>query len=215
MDMKKIIIKKFHKLQGKRDLWTIYNDFLILSAITISNSIDLVNRKHREEQFLQVESKYSREEMIVFGEILGALTVALETPGDILGELLMELDLGSKLNGQFFTPYHLCELTAQLTIDKDKLINEINEKGYITLNEPASGGGAMIIAFAEAMKSLGFNPQKQLIVTCNDLDIKSVYMTYIQLSLLGIPAIVEHMNTLSLEKYSTWKTPGYILRKVW
>ena len=73
----------------------------------------------------------------------------------------------------------------------------------------------MVIAFAEAMKSLGFNPQKQLIVTCNDLDIKSVYMTYIQLSLLGIPAIVEHMNTLSLEKYSTWKTPGYYLRTCW
>lgn len=213
--MKKLMMNKFKKLQGKRDLWSIYNDFLIFTAISISNSVDLANINNREKQFLELESKYSKNEMKIFGEIFEALTIALETPGDILGELLMELDLGSKLNGQFFTPYHLCELTSRLVIDKDKLTNEINEKGYTTLNEPASGGGAMIIAFAEAMKELGFNPQRQLIVTCNDLDIKSVYMTYIQLSLLGIPAIVEHMNTLSLEKYSTWKTPGYILREIW
>lgn len=213
--MKKIMIKKFQKLQGKRDLWTVYNDFLMFAAICISNSVDIVNRTQREKQFLEVEKRYTKEEMQIFGELLGALTVALNKPGDVLGELLMELDLGSKLNGQFFTPYHLCELTAQLAIDKDKLTNEINEKGYTTLNEPSVGGGAMVIAFAEAMKELGFNPQKELIVTCNDLDIKSVYMTYIQLSLLGIPAIVEHMNTLSLEKYSTWKTPGYYLRTYW
>ena len=186
--MKKIMIKKFQRLQGKRDLWTVYNDFLMFAAICISNSVDIVNRTQREKQFLEVEKRYTKEEMQIFGELLGALTVALNKPGDVLGELLMELDLGSKLNGQFFTPYHLCELTAQLAIDKDKLTNEINEKGYTTLNEPSVGGGAMVIAFAEAMKELGFNPQKELIVTCNDLDIKSVYMTYIQLSLLGISA---------------------------
>ena len=148
------MIKKFHKLQGKHDLWTVYNDFLMFAAICISNSVDIVNRTKREKQFLEVEKKYTKEEMQIFGELLGALTVALNKPGDILGELLMELDLGSKLNGQFFTPYNLCELTAQLAIDKDKLTNEINEKGYTTLNEPSVGGGAMVIAFAEAMKSL-------------------------------------------------------------
>lgn len=209
------MIKKFKKLQGKRDLWTVYNDFLMFAAICISNSVDFFNRNYREKQFLEVEKRYTKEEMKIFGELLGALTVALETPGDILGELLMELDLGSKLNGQFFTPYHLCKVTAKLLVDKNKISQEIEEKGYTTLNEPSVGGGAMVIAFAESMKEEGFNPQKQLVVTCNDLDIKSVYATYIQLSLLGIPAIVHHMNTLSLEKYSTWKTPGYYLRKVW
>lgn len=213
--MKKLMIKKFQKLQGKRDLWNVYNDFLMFAAICISNSVDIVNRNHREKQFLEVEKRYTKEEMQVFGELFGALTVALDKPGDILGELLMELELGSKLKGQFFTPYHLCQLSANLIIDKKKIKKEVQEKGYTTLNEPSVGGGAMVIAFAEAMKELGFNYQKELIVTCNDLDIKSVYMTYIQLSLLGIPAIVEHMNTLSLEKYSTWKTPGYYLRAVW
>ena len=86
------MIKKFQKLQGKRDLWTVYNDFLMFAAICISNSVDIVNRTQREKQFLEVEKRYTKEEMKIFGELLGALTVALNKPGDVLGELLMELD---------------------------------------------------------------------------------------------------------------------------
>ena len=70
----------------------------------------------------------------------------------------------------------------------------------------------MIIAFAEVMRKHGYNPQEDLKVICNDLDIKSVYMTYIQLSLLGIPAAVLHMNTLTLEHWDTFKTPFWKLK---
>ena len=36
-------------------------------------------------------------------------------------------------------------------------------------------------------------------------------MTYIQLSMLGIPAVVRHQDTLTQETMSTWYTPNYIL----
>ena len=71
----------------------------------------------------------------------------------------------------------------------------------------------MPIAFAEVMKEKGYNPQKQLLVIAQDLDIKAVHMAYIQLSLLGLQAKVYHMNTLTLETYSEWKTPFWILKK--
>jgi hypothetical protein len=36
-------------------------------------------------------------------------------------------------------------------------------------------------------------------------------MTYIQLSLYGIPAIVRHGNSLTMQSWSQWLTPVYIM----
>lgn len=68
-------------------------------------------------------------------------------------------------------------------------------------------GGATIIALVRTMLKRGYNPQKQLFVICGDLDIKAVQMTYIQLSLLGIPAVVKNQDALTLETKSIWYTP--------
>src|SRR5579863_8704513 len=49
--------------------------------------------------------------------------------------------------------------------------------------------------------------QKHLHVTAVDVDPKCVHMTYLQLSLLHVPAIVVHGNSLSLEEFGHWYTP--------
>lgn len=69
----------------------------------------------------------------------------------------------------------------------------------------------MILGFAKAMADNNFNYQSQLCVTAIDIDIRCVYMCYLQLSLYGIPAVIIHGNTLSLEEWSEWQTPAYIL----
>lgn len=132
-------------------------------------------------------------------------------PTDILGEIFMELDLGSKWKGQFFTPMTVCKAMADMTIaDTKNLEKIIKEKGHFTVLEPACGGGALIIALAVEIKKEGFNYQECMKVTAVDLDLKAVCMCYIQLSLLGIPAIVVHGNSLTQETFSTWKTPMYL-----
>lgn len=50
-----------------------------------------------------------------------------------------------------------------------------------------------------------------MVVTATDVDIKCVWMTYLQLSLYGIPAVVIHGNSLSMQEHSRWYTPVYIL----
>jgi len=204
------MVKMFKDLSYKHSLWEIYSDFLEMSALVISNSLDIINYRFREERYLEIVKKYTKEELSLFPKLLVELAHALEEKvSDVLGELFMEMEFGGKWNGQFFTSYHLCLVTAELSFQGiDKIINEV---GFVTVNEPACGGGAMIIAFSEIMKKHGYNPQQQLKVICNDLDLKAVHMTYIQLSLLGIPATVCHANTLSLEVFSTWKTPTWML----
>lgn len=36
---------------------------------------------------------------------------------DFLGSIFMSLNLGNEHNGQFFTPYHVCELMAEVTME--------------------------------------------------------------------------------------------------
>lgn len=46
---------------------------------------------------------------------------------------------------------------------------------------------------------------------CIDIDARCAHMTYLQLSLLHIPAIVLHANSLSGEVWSRWYTPAHAL----
>jgi hypothetical protein len=81
----------------------------------------------------------------------------------------------------------------------------------VTTLEPACGGGAMVIALAEALKDEGVNYQHHLHATAVDVDLKCVHMAYIQLALLHVPAVVIHGNSLSLEEHSRWRTPAHVL----
>lgn len=203
------MVKLFEELSYRHNLWTVYSDFLEMAAISIRCSVDMIYRSKGEGRYKQIMSNYNEKERFIFPKLLGELTKALEIPGDYLGEVFMELGLGSKWKGQFFTPYHLCLLTAQVSLDGVE--DKIKENGFVTLNEPACGGGAMVIAVAQVIKEKGFNPQQQLKITAQDLDTKAVHMSYIQLSLLGIPAQICHANTLSLEVFDVWETPFYVL----
>lgn len=205
--MKKII-GQFKELASTRDLWQVYKDFLELSAIAYSNICDEAQAKEREERYLDIIKSYKPEQVAHIAMILALIVMEMEKePQDILGRVFMELDLGSKWTGQVFTPQNLADMLAELSFKED----EIKEKGYITVMEPAVGGGVTIIGLVKAMLREGYNPQKQLLVVCGDIDIKAVHMTYIQLSMLGIPAVVRHQDTLTQETMSTWYTPNYIL----
>lgn len=206
----KNIIKKIEWLSGRHGAWTVFSDFIAMAAISIRNSVNLLDWEEKEKQYLDLIKKYKKEELEKFPEILGELIMALEKePSDILGQVFMEMDLGNKWKGQFFTPMPVAELMAEVSIDQIR--KTIDKDGYITVNEPAAGAGAMIIALAKVLEQHGYNYQKQMVVITQDTDIKSVYMAYIQLSLLGIPAKVIHANTLTLEVYEEWDTPFYVL----
>ena len=90
-----------------------------------------------------------------------------------------------------------------MTFDK-----ELFEDGNaVTMNEPAVGGGAMVIAMCDHLINEKINFQKQLKITCQDVDYTAVCMCYIQLSLIGCNAVVVHANTLSMEEWGSFYTP--------
>jgi hypothetical protein len=119
------------------------------------------------------------------------------------------LELHSRYKGQFFTPQHICDFMGMVALGEND--PDINKKGFLSASEPCCGSGAMILGFAKAMQKNGYNFHKQMVITATDVDIKCVYMCYLQLSLYGIPAVVIHGNTLSMEEWSRWYTPVYML----
>lgn len=211
MNHKKEMIELFQKLGHKHNLADVFRDFLEISAITISNAVDWTQADRREKKYLELVKNYSKEELVTIAKILAELTMALERePGDVLGEVFMELELGNKFKGQFFTPISVARMMGEMTLS-DNCTDIINKNGYITVNEPACGAGATIIGFALALKNRGYNYQTQMLLTAQDLDIRAVHMCYIQCSLLGIPGQVLHCNTITMEVFEVWRTPFYMI----
>lgn len=196
MDSKKEIVEMIVKMSGKYSPDIIFSDWVQCSAIAIQNSCCPFHDKawkRREEQYINTMNRYTLEERQNFVKMLLLLTDAFEEKmSDILGEIYMESGSGSKHTGQFFTPFHVSLLTAKVALG-NKIIDE-NEKYEI--NEPSVGGGGMIIATAAAMREKGVNFQKCMRVTAQDLDWRSVYMAYVQFSLLGIDAAVVQGDSL-------------------
>jgi hypothetical protein len=207
------LMKAMQSLAHRHDLWRVFSDFVEMAAVSIANAIDTHNRDRatREARYMEMIKAYTPDELQAFPLMLGHLTMALEAGmDDVLGEVFMELDLGSKWHGQFFTPYELCRLMAGITLG-DNVQTEIEAKGFITVNEPACGGGAMIIAMAEELTARQVNYQQRMHVVAQDLDLKACHMAYVQFSLLHIPAIVIHGNSLMLEERSHWRTPAHVM----
>ena len=193
----------------------VFSDFVELSALAISNSVDKSQFDAREKRYLDIVKGYKRDEVERFGHMLGALVETLERRlangnlTDVLGETFMMMELGNDRAGQFFTPYAISKLMASLTMMGDN--PEIQKNGFIRLQEPACGAAGMVIAAAEALAARGHNFQETLHATGIDIDERCVHMAYLQLSLLGIPAIVVHGNALTMEIWGTWRTPIHVL----
>jgi type I restriction-modification system DNA methylase subunit len=208
------IITSFHR----HGVYQVFSDFLTMAACSISNSLDRRFFEEREKLYLDTVKRYSKDEAERFAQLLGLLVQVFEPVAgevvyrDALGELYMGLELGNEWTGQFFTPYSVALMKAMMVLgDADALRVEIEARGFVRALEPCVGGGALVIATADAMKRLGINYQQHLHFTCIDVDFKAVCMAYIQLSLLHIPAVIVHGNALSLEQWSGWFTPAHLL----
>ena len=211
------LVQALQSISYTRSMYEVFQDWLNISAIAISNAVDRIHRAEREEAYLQIVSGYSKAEQEKLAESLALLVLALQReqsiygPTDILGQVFHGLELHNKYKGQFFTPPHVCEMMGSITLAGENLESIIAKKGYITVCESCIGSGGMVLGAAKAMADRHLNYQTQLLVTGIDIDIKCVQMAYLQLSLLSIPAAVIHGNSLTNEIWSKWYTPAYIL----
>ena len=208
MDYLKEFISKLQNLDHSRRVDNVFQDFLKLSTYAIAQPF--YRSPEIEQNYLDIINRYTKKQAEEFSKLLAFLVMALEEKHqDFLGCVYMKLNLGNVANGQFFTPYHVSKMMAEICfVDIEK---QLEERDFITLSEPCCGSGAMIIAYAQTLKEQGYNYQNQLFVEAVDIDELCFLMTYLQLSLYGIPARVMLGDTLAWKFSQMFYTPMYFI----
>ena len=166
-----IIIQKIH------NGWHFCQDSnpfsLILDDILISLSGDKA-AKHRRP--------LSQNERVWLKDVtksLCQLYINNEPFHDPLGDIYMELASkgGKKMLGQFFTPFHLCQLLTKVTFDSKEIAERFQKSGQLTgINDPACGSGRTVLSILNEIYMNDHELLKYIIVDITDLDIVSVKM---------------------------------------
>lgn len=188
------------QIAGRFSAEQVFKDWVQMTAIMIANALDVRYGElweKREESYKNTARQYDTSELEQMSEMIAMLVLSLTEMHDALGEIYMNLGIGAKNTGQFFTPHSVSQLMARLSVDG----MEPDEDGMYQMHEPACGSGGMVIAAMNEMRARGINYQRDCKVVCQDLDWRCVDMCYVQLSLLGVKAVVVQGSTLS-EPYS-------------
>ncbi len=69
-----------------------------------------------------------------------------------------------------------------------------------------------MVAALEVLKENKVNYARDCFIDCGDIDIRCVHMTYLQLALAGVPAVVHHQDALTRKQWSVWLTPALIFQ---
>ena len=195
------------------------SDLFEMAAIAISNEFDFRQAEKREKTYLSLINKYEKDmqQLIVqtFTEIYKLLSNQYNPLigfADYLGEIYMRSETSSGKSGQFFTPYCVSRMCAKCAINENAIKDAMEQDKIITLHEPTCGSGGMIIAMADVLyNDYHFNISRNLLVECGDIDKRCVRMSYLQLSLAGIPAVIFQRDGLTMETWERWETPAYVM----
>lgn len=134
------IVKIINKISGKYASTLIFDDWIKLIAIAISNQSDFIHNdlwNKREEEYISIANKYNEDELNKLYKAFAMLVNCFEENiKDYLGEIYMKCDMGNNRTGQFFTPFHISEAVSNLIEDIE---NIKKHEGKIILNEPSTG----------------------------------------------------------------------------
>ena len=191
-DYKKEFENLFDSICYRHPKFTVWNDFVHMAAYSISNAVNY--RQDREDAYMNIVKKYTKDEANKIAELLSLLTLALEDnrEQDFLGQLYMDYKFGDHKKGEYFTPYHVAGLMSELTgcqIDETE--------SFTTVNDPCCGSGVLLIAYANKLLKAGMNHHLKLLVVANDTNPCIALMCYIQLSLLGCAGYICIRNTFT------------------
>ena len=216
----------FKELCISRSSWQVWADLMSAMACTLANSVDKTLSRHtaREKEYAECIDRLGGVDKPA--KCFAIVVEALERnpDQDFLGKLYMSLELGNHWKGQFFTPYNVCECMASITINDN--VQTLEKQEWISVNDPACGAGATLVAAANIFHRKKINYQTRVLFTANDIDRVVAQMCYIQLSLLGCAGWVAVANTISnpvcgdplmpdeRPGQEFWYTPFYF-RKEW
>ena len=140
-----------------------------------------------------------------FAKALAFMTASLQNDmADFIGPVFMETNADPSF-GQFFTPDSLCDLVAALTA-RDWTPGERQ-----TVQEPAAGVGAMMLALARQRRAAGGDPAQDLHFSAIEINGTTARACFVQMDLAGLSADVFWGDSLKMKMFDDgWSTRAVI-----
>lgn len=187
----------------------IFRDVCRIFSLSLRRAVtmDRAERGEIEGMYASLAGKYGPDGMKKVGAMFAHLVEVLELKrSDFLGHVYEDLNATVKSFGQYFTPDCVSRMMARIAFSQRPEPGRV-----VTMNDCACGAGALLIEGAEAFVECG-GRQGDILIHAEDLDATACCIAYTQLSLLGYPAVVHHMDSLSRKVYEgPWYTVGYFL----
>jgi type I restriction-modification system DNA methylase subunit len=171
------------KIGHRFSLGKVFDDFLTMSIAACTQNPE-TKLSYYEDEYLATIAPYKDSELRhEFPTAFANLIMEMEERtgsslgNDVMGDFF-EQNISSGRNGQFFTPYPICQFMASIT-HTDSVIDDIEGKRPLRILDPTCGSGRMLLS---SHKTIGAGYEYYGI----DIDRTCVKMAALNLFLNGI-----------------------------
>ena len=208
---RKDFIRELGQMAYRHNIVTVFGDAVGMMAAEFALATAR-DRDATEREYQTLADRYTKEELTHLSKMLVAVIKALELRREsFLGPILEEIGAANQHNGQFLTPASVATVMAKVSMGE----YEHTPGKVVTINDPACGAGVTLIAQAEVLVQDRHVPQRDIFIVGGDIDKRACDMTFVELTLLGYAARVDHMNALTMEVLSPARyTIGYYLHGI-
>lgn len=204
---KKEFIKHLYNMAGSRFVVDVFGDVVGMFAASLEKPFT----NHAEEcetRYMSLVGSYTKAEAAHLPVLLGILVQALEEKREsFLGPVLEEIGASNTRNGQFLTPASIANVCGRICAGGiDHKLGEV-----VKVSDPACGCGVLLISQGEEMLKAGI-PQRDIFLVGGDIDLRGCDSTFVELTLLGYAARIDHQNAMTMQDISRPRfTPGFYL----
>jgi type I restriction enzyme M protein len=179
----KQLLKEFERFAYGQSLHTAFVDILDWTLLPFRKFDDAESQNTALEKY---QTHPNVQKLVTLVTIIGDLS---ENFCDPLGELYQQV-ISNGHNGQYWSPEHLCKMTAKMTLGD-------NARPGQTVLDPACGSGRMLLAAAKI--------NRYLLLNGADLDITCCKMALLNMLFNSLTGEIAHMNSLSNAFYTSYK----------
>lgn len=169
----------------------VFDDFLTICIACVTRNPETGLSYYEDEYMRIIEPYKALGTLKYFPELFAELILYMEENkdnsqgNDLLGSFF-EQELSRGRNGQFFTPFHVCLMMAQITKGE--------ETKSVNVLDPSCGSGRMLLAFAKDSKF--FHGYYGI-----DIDLRCAKITAINLFLNGLKGEVMCGDSLARDDF--------------
>jgi hypothetical protein len=145
---KENFVKAIHSFERSKIVDDHFRNFLTLSHFSYAKQMSSPDRaKALEAEYMRIVGTYrDKDDVRRMPELRAMIFEGVHSQTDFLGSVSGELNVLDARAGQFFTPYEISRLMAEIDLSDVGAI--IDEKGYFTIQEPACGADGLFAADA-------------------------------------------------------------------